>query len=101
MRFSDNSIRGRTVIAGDGQVLGEIIAVHFDSEGWRVEAIGLKLRKDVADQLGAHRSVFQAGELELPVGTIQSVGETVILSVAMPELQSLIPSDGADAAASS
>lgn len=99
MQMSDQSIRGRTVIAGDGQVIGEITAIFFNSDGWRVEALQLKLRKETADQLGAHRTVFQAGEIVVPVRMVQSVGETVILSVAMAELQSVIPSDPPDAGA--
>lgn len=93
MRLSDENIRGRTVIAADGQLIGEINVLLVDTEAWRVESIVIKLRKDVADQLGAHRSVFQAGELEIPVRMIQSVGDTVVLSVAIDELQKILPTE--------
>jgi sporulation protein YlmC with PRC-barrel domain len=100
MRISDAEIRGRTVIAADGRVIGEVASVSFESEGWRVESFQLRLRKETADQLGAHRSVFQAGELEVPVRMVQSVGETVVLSVAMSGLQSVLPNDGSEASSS-
>jgi sporulation protein YlmC with PRC-barrel domain len=82
MRLSDENLRGRTVIAADGQAIGEIAALFLDSEAWRVQSLNIKLRKEVADQLGATRGMFHAATLELPVGMVQSVGDAVVLSVA-------------------
>lgn len=98
MLYSDQTIRGKIVIAGDGQVVGEIQSLCFDSVSWKVESFTIRLRKDTADQLGAHRSVFQAGEFELPIVLIQSVGETVILSVGVQELRKVLPSEANSAA---
>jgi hypothetical protein len=39
MRFSDENLRGRTVVAADGQMIGEITALFLDSDVWRVEAL--------------------------------------------------------------
>ncbi len=93
MRLSDETLRGRTVIAADGQVIGEILALFLDSELWRVESLQIKLRKDIADQLGASRSMFRAGELELPIALIQSVGDAVVLTVPVEELKQVLPSE--------
>ena len=90
MRLSDDNIRGRTVIAADGQVIGEIDALFLDSDAWRVESLQVTLRKDTADQLGAHRSVFRAGALEIPVSMVQSLGDTVVLSVPIDGLRSVL-----------
>jgi sporulation protein YlmC with PRC-barrel domain len=95
MRLSDENIRGRTIIAADGQVVGEVSALFLDSNTWRVESLQVTLRKDIADQLGAHRSVFHAGALEIPVGMVQSVGATVVLSVAVDGLRAVLPSEAA------
>ena len=95
MRLSDENLRGRTIIAADGQVVGEVGALFLDSDAWRVESLQASLRKDVADQLGAHRSVFRAGALEIPVRMVQSVGPTVVLSVAVDELRAVLPSETA------
>jgi sporulation protein YlmC with PRC-barrel domain len=57
MRLSDENLRGRTVIAADGQAIGEIVALFLDSDAWRVESLQIKLRNEVADQLGAPRHV--------------------------------------------
>src|SRR6476660_3469753 len=91
MRLSDENLRGRTVIASDGLAIGEILALFLDSDAWRVESLQVKLRKDVADRLGADRSMFHAGALEIPIRMVQSVGDAVILSVAVDELRQVLP----------
>ena len=91
MRLSDENLRGRTVIAADGQALGEVAAIFLDSDAWRVESLKVKLRNDVADQLGASRDIFHAGTLEVPIRMVQSVGDAVVLSVAAQELRQVLP----------
>ena len=56
------------MIAADGHAMGEIAALFLDSEAWRIQSLNIKLRKEVADQLGATRGMFHAPTLELPVG---------------------------------
>jgi len=91
MRLSDENLRGRTVIAADGQAIGEIAALFLDSNAWRVEALQIKLRKEVADQLGATRGMFHPATVEIPVRMVQSVGDAVVLSVAADELRQVLP----------
>ncbi|HWN71051.1 MAG TPA: PRC-barrel domain-containing protein [Haliangium sp.] len=90
MRLSDDNIRGRTVIAADGQAIGEISALFLDSDAWQVESLQVKLRKEVADQLGATRGMFHAGTLEVPIRMVQSVGDAVVLAVAADELRQVL-----------
>ncbi|HLG94709.1 MAG TPA: PRC-barrel domain-containing protein [Bryobacteraceae bacterium] len=99
MRLSDENLRGRTVIAADGQAIGEIAALFLDSDGWRVESLQVKLRNEVADQLGAKRGMFHGGTLELPIRIVQSVGDAVVLSVASVELKQVLPKAGDASAA--
>lgn len=87
MRLSADNFQGRTVISADGQAIGEVKSVFLDATEWRVEAIGVELRKDVADRIGANRSVFHRGMIELPVQLIQSVGDAVVLGVAVDALR--------------
>ena len=94
MRLSDENLRGRTVIAADGQAIGEIVALFLDSDAWRVESLQVKLRNEVADQLGATRGMFHAGTLEMPIGMVQSVGDAVVLSVPAHELRQVLPRVG-------
>jgi sporulation protein YlmC with PRC-barrel domain len=91
MRLSDDNLRGRTVIAADGQAIGEIAALFLDSDAWHVESLQVKLRKEIADQLGAARGMFHAGTLEVPIRMIQSVGDAVVLAVATDELRQVLP----------
>jgi sporulation protein YlmC with PRC-barrel domain len=91
MRLSDENLRGRVVIASDGLAVGEISALFLDSDAWRVESLQIKLRKDVADRLGADRSIFHAGALEIPIRMVQSVGDAVVLSVGVDDLRQVLP----------
>jgi len=91
MKLSDENIRGKTAISADGQVLGEVTAVNFDSLTWRVEALRLELRKDIADRVGADRTIFHAGAVHVPIDLVQSVGDTVVLNSKVDELRKLIP----------
>src|SRR5687767_1024075 len=99
MRLSDENLRGRTVIASDGLAIGEVALLFLDSDAWRVESLQVRLRKDVATRLGADRSLFHAGALEIPIGMIQSVGDAVVLSVAVDELRQVLPGAGESAPA--
>jgi sporulation protein YlmC with PRC-barrel domain len=98
MRLSDENLRGRTVIGADGQAIGEVAALFLDSAAWGIESLQVKLRKEIADQLGASRSVFRAGTVEIPIRLIQSVGDAVVLSVAVDGLRQVLPGEDGAAA---
>src|SRR5512133_1219066 len=99
MRLSDENLRGRTVIGADGQAVGEVAALFLDSEAWSVESLRVKLRKEIADQLGASRTMFHAGTVEIPIRLIQSVGDAVVLSVPVDGLREVLPGGGEPASA--
>jgi len=87
MRLSDENIRGRTVICADGQAIGAVTALFIDATEWRIESVSVELHKDMADRLGAARSMFRRGSIEIPVALIQSVGDTVVLGVGVDNLR--------------
>ncbi len=99
MRLSDENLRGRTVIGADGRAVGEVAALFLDSDAWSVESIRVKLRKEVADQLGASRTVFHAGTVEVPIRLVQSVGDAVVLSIPVDGLREVLPGEGEPASA--
>jgi sporulation protein YlmC with PRC-barrel domain len=87
MRISDDSLRGRTVISADGDAIGSLAELFIDSTEWRVESVRIELRKDIADRIGATRTLLHRGMIELPVGFIQSVGDAVVLSIDVDKLR--------------
>ncbi len=91
MRLSDENLRGKTVIAADGQAVGEVAALFLDSDGWRIESLQVKLRREIADRLGAPRSTFHAGIAEVPIAFVQSVGDAIVLSVPVDDLRQSLP----------
>ena len=95
MPISDEHLRGRTVIAADGQAIGEVATLFIDTSTWTVVGLQIKLSKPVAEQLGAARGLLRAATLELPVRLVQSVGDAVLLSVPTLELKQIL-TDAAD-----
>ncbi len=91
MRLSDETLRGRTVIASDGLAIGTVTLLFIDSDGWRVESLQIKLHRDIADRIGAGRSWLHAGAVEIPVRMVQSVGDAVVLTVGVDELREVLP----------
>ena len=89
MQVSDEHLRGRTVIAADGQAIGEVAALFIDTSTWTIVALQIKLSKSAAEQLGAARGLLRAATFEVPVRLIQSVGDTVLLSVPTLELRQI------------
>ena len=45
MQVSDEQLRGRTVIAADGQAIGEVAALFIDTSTWIIIALQIKLSK--------------------------------------------------------
>jgi sporulation protein YlmC with PRC-barrel domain len=91
MQISDELLRGRAVIAADGQAIGDVAALFIDTSTWAIVSLQIKLSKTAADQLGAARSLLHAATIDLPVGMVQSVGDTVLLSVPTPGLRQTQP----------
>ncbi len=82
------------MVAADGHVIGEIAALFLDSETWQVDSIQVKLRNEIAQQIGVDRGVFHAATLDVPIRIIQSVSDTIVLSVPVGELRQILPAAG-------
>ena len=98
MRLLDENLRGRTIIGADGKLIGEVGTLFLDSASWRIESFQIKLDREISDLLGTPHSIFRAGVIEVPVRLVQSVGDTVVLNVAVEGLRQVLPADN-DAAA--
>ena len=87
MRLSAETLHDRTVISADGKAIGSVTELFISISDWRVESVRIELHKDIADRIGAHRTVFHRGTVELPVSFIQSVSDAIVLSVDVDQLQ--------------
>jgi sporulation protein YlmC with PRC-barrel domain len=94
MRLSDANLRGKTVIGADGLAVGDVAAVFLNSDTWSVESLQVKLRREIADHIGASRTMFHAGEVEIPVSAVQSVSDAVVLSIPVDGLRRILPLPG-------
>ena len=93
MSMSDDELRGRTVIAADGNALGEVTGLVLDSQRWAIEALRVRLRSHVADQVGAARGLVHAGSVDIPVRLVQSTGDAVVLNARAEDLRALVAKD--------
>ncbi len=94
----DESVRGRKVVAADGQIVGEVADLMINYETWQVESVRLKLVKEIADNLGISRSMIRAATIDLPVSMVQSVGDAILLLVSTGQLRSTVSGSGKAAA---
>lgn len=86
----EETVRGRKVVAADGQIVGEVTDLMINYGTWQVESVRVKLIKEIADDLGVSRSLMRAATIDLPVSTVQSVGDAVLLSVPTGKLRASI-----------
>ena len=87
MQISDEQLRGRKVVAADGQVIGEVGAMYIDTSTWTIGTLQVKLSKPSAEQLGVAHCLLRAAIIDIPVRTVQSVGDAVLLAVPTLELR--------------
>jgi sporulation protein YlmC with PRC-barrel domain len=82
-----NEIRQRTVIDAAGLAIGEVEEVLVDASSWRVEALRVRLRREVTDQVGATKGFFRRATIDVSTTAIQSIGDAVLLSVGAEHLR--------------
>jgi len=85
--LTDDSLRGRTVLSGDGGAIGDVARLIVDGRSLRIEAIQVKLRRDAAERIGVPRGLFRAHTIDIPAEHVQSIGDAVILAVPLEALR--------------
>jgi sporulation protein YlmC with PRC-barrel domain len=85
----EEALSGRSVIDSTGRSIGEVVGLLIDAEAWRVEAVRVKLHKDVTAELGASHGTFRAARLDVPTGFIQNISDAIVLSGPIAALQTL------------
>ena len=74
-----------------GRRSAKVAALFIDTSTWTIASLKIKLSKTAAEQPGASQSPLRAATIELPVRMIQSVGDTVLLSVPTLGLRQTVP----------
>jgi sporulation protein YlmC with PRC-barrel domain len=87
LRISDDNLRGQVVLSADGIAIGEVHKLFFHGAQFTIDAVEVKLRKEIAERLDIKHSTFHPATLEIPAGFVQSVGDAVILSAKLDELR--------------
>ena len=87
MEITDAELRDRTVIGADGNAIGQVAAIIVDPTSWSVTAVRIKVRSEVAEQVGLAHSLFRASTFDVPIDHVQSVGDAVVLTVSARDLR--------------
>jgi sporulation protein YlmC with PRC-barrel domain len=74
-------LEGRTVIDGAGRAVGTIEHVLVDTEGWAVAGFRVKLRREIADELGESHGAFRSATIDVPIQAVHAAGDAVILQI--------------------
>lgn len=77
--MSNNELAGKMIVAGDGREVGEVDDVYIDVVQWRVTALGVRLRREVLDELHLRRPLLGSQTIRLPVEQVGAVSDTVVL----------------------
>ncbi|MBI4508383.1 MAG: PRC-barrel domain-containing protein [Deltaproteobacteria bacterium] len=77
----EESLRRRAVIDSAGRLIGEVDGIFMDPEAWKIAALRIKLRREVADELGASRRTFRPATVAVPTEMVQGLGDAVVLRV--------------------
>ena len=77
--MTNYELSGKRVVSQDGRVIGEIESLHIDVETWKVIALGVKVRKDVLDELSLRRPFLGTQVIRIPAEQISGASDTVVL----------------------
>jgi sporulation protein YlmC with PRC-barrel domain len=75
----EEAVLGRAVLDATGREIGKVAELFIDTESWMVDAVGVKVHREVADAIGLKHGLFKSGYVEIPREAIQSVGDAIVL----------------------
>jgi sporulation protein YlmC with PRC-barrel domain len=85
------------VIDSAGRVIGVLDGLILNPETWSVEALRVKLHRDITKELGATRGAFRRARVDVPIDYVQHASDTVILKGPIGGLSTLEARDQAPA----
>jgi sporulation protein YlmC with PRC-barrel domain len=86
-------ISGRTALDASGQIVGtvdDLSVVSVENGIWRVASFRLRLRREIARDIGASSPLLRSAVVDVPAEMVQAIGDAVILSVPTAALHDLV-----------
>jgi sporulation protein YlmC with PRC-barrel domain len=86
-------ISGRTALDASGQVVGtvdDLSVVSVEDGSWRVASFRLRLRREIARDIGAASPLLRSAVVDIPAEMVQAIGDAVILSAPTAALHDLV-----------
>jgi sporulation protein YlmC with PRC-barrel domain len=82
-------VKGKSVMAAAGQIVGEVDALDLQPSNWHVEGLQVSLNKDSATELGFNKSLLSKVAIAIPTRIVSAVGNMVILNETIQDLKAL------------
>lgn len=73
----------REVVSSDGRKLGELASLHLEWPRGRVVALGIKVRREVLEELKLPKPLWGSKLLWVPIAELSGVGDSIVLRSAL------------------
>lgn len=70
---------GKPIVSQDGREIGRVEALHVDVKCWSVASIGVKVSKDVLEELNLKRPFIGTQIIQIPTGQVSGATDTIVL----------------------
>lgn len=81
-----DEMTGKDVISQDGREVGKVDDLVLDHESWKVQALLIKLERELLEEFAMKRPMFGTQTVRLPVAFVSGVSDKVILQKKLDEL---------------
>lgn len=92
MHVQLDKLRGRAVVDANGSILGRVREPLVDMETWLIDALRVRPKRAICDELGLHWSFFRRPTIDIPTGQVQAAGDAILLRVAIGDLREMAQS---------
>lgn len=90
MRLSYDEVKGRTVIDATGVAIGAVEGLFIEQAAAGdpvcVGGMQVRLRSEVADDMGVRHGTFHPAVIDVPASMLQAIGDAVLLNVRLDAL---------------
>ena len=82
-------LNGKRVITSNGQFLGVVEDTEVSVDEWRVTHLHVSLEKEISGGLHFDHPFLGSVKVQLPVSTVQVVGDVIVLNKSIEELKEM------------